>query len=332
MRILLVTLHDVLPFAITKVLNPANEYCAIVTDEIESVRNFLPGAKNIIHQFYELKECLENFHYDCVISIQDVKNYEAITKCFKYCKLPANKLVTVGSINLPDNFLLRETLLYYEKHASEFKIFSTGMSYTSYGLNFYQFKSGMINFGYASQDLYYDYQIAKHIITPEGGALRYALIGLAPYSFHYDLSKTFSAGIFKYFVALNDLHNFWLPIEKYQNLFRAEYLSLRLQTGDSDMRRIYFESNGKAMNFEDRINARENIDMWKDKNYPETLAENIKILDDYLTLCEKNKIRPIIFLPPMSDIYKECFSKNKLDEFYCIVRNAQKKTPFNYFY
>ena len=79
------------------------------------------------------------------------------------------------------------------------------------------------------------------------------------------------------------------------------------------------------MSFYSRFNARERIDVWKDRDFPETFKENVKILDDYLTLCEDTNVRPIMFLPPMTYGYMKYFSRKKLDEFYYLVREAQKK-------
>ena len=42
------------------------------------------------------------------------------------------------------------------------------------------------------------------------------------------------------------------------------------------------------MDINARVYARKRIDIWRpQKSYPETVKENVKILDDYLTLCEK---------------------------------------------
>ena len=79
------------------------------------------------------------------------------------------------------------------------------------------------------------------------------------------------------------------------------------------------------MSQKSRLDARKLIDKWSEKNYPETREENIKILDDYLTLCEENGIRPIMLLIPMSEGYKKYFSRQKLDEFHYLIRQAYQK-------
>ena len=161
--------------------------------------------------------------------------------------------------------------------------------------------------------------------------IKYALIGLAPYSFHYDLSKTFGSEnwrLLQYLIAFDDIHNFWLPPEIYRGLFNQEFLLQRLSLDNFDTNNVYIEKRfARPLGWAERIIARNGIDVWKNKNYPETRNENIKILDNYLTLCEENDIRPLIFLPPFSEGYIKHFSKQKIDEFYYLVREAQKKHP-----
>ena len=81
----------------------------------------------------------------------------------------------------------------------------------------------------------------------------------------------------------------------------------------------------RFMTPQNRLDARKQIDTWKEKYFPETRTENVKILDDYLTLCEDNGIRPIMFLPPMTEGYMKHFSRQRLDEFYHLVRQACQK-------
>ena len=86
------------------------------------------------------------------------------------------------------------------------------------------------------------------------------------------------------------------------------------------------------MTVDARVNMRKRIDIWtKSKSYPETVKQNVKNLDDYLTLCEKNNVRPIMFLPPLTEAYMRYFDKEKLEEFYSLVNQSQKKHPSSVF-
>lgn len=118
-----------------------------------------------------------------------------------------------------------------------------------------------------------------------------------------------------------------MPVEEYRKLFREKYLSMKLPTNSIDPGNPYEikRDNVEKMSLYARMNARKTIDIWSRKNYPETRDENVKILDDYLTLCEQNNIRPIMFMPPMTEGYMKHFSKQKLDEFHCLVNQACQK-------
>ncbi len=89
MRVILVTLTDMLPYVLTQVLNPALEYCAIVVDDVDVARNMTKDVKplqNSIYPFYELKECIQNFHYDLIIAIYDWRIHTILPKQIEeYC-------------------------------------------------------------------------------------------------------------------------------------------------------------------------------------------------------------------------------------------------------
>ena len=160
------------------------------------------------------------------------------------------------------------------------------------------------------------------------------LIGLAPFSFNYDTSKATNLSflMLHYLIAFDDLHNFHVPAEDYRNFLRKEYFSMRLPLEPFDWNNPFGSKTSlRFMTPENRLKAREAINSWSKKFYPETRAENVQILDDYLTLCEENHIRPIIFLPPMTEGYKKYFNKPMLDELYYIVRQACKKHPYAVF-
>lgn len=160
--------------------------------------------------------------------------------------------------------------------------------------------------------------------------LRYALIELSPYKFHYDLSKSVNLQFLMpgYLIAFEDLHNFFIPIKIYKNFFRKEYLESKLSTSEFDLNNPFYVKKPLCfMTHETKIRVLKTRDGGKGKSFNETRAENIQILDDYLTLCETNNIRPIIFLPPMSESYIKLYSKSRIDEFRYLVWQACKKHP-----
>ena len=333
MRVLLVTWTDNLLQKLS-ILSPQLEYCAIVVDELEPAQKILERInlpKTLLRPLHELKECVNDFYYDYVLCLEDNYLTNFMSLVLEY-GVPKNKVFILSLLGY-NSFLLERSLQYFKEHAAEFDMFATGLSYVEVGLDVTQFKRKLFNFGRSSQDLYYNFQVAKHIVAYGRGhrKLRYALIGLAPYLFHYDHSKTPNNqhALLQYFISFGDLHNFYVSAEDYRQFLRKEYLSARLSLEPFDLNDPYLVKDNLPMLIKpkDRLTARALIDSWAEKNYPETRTENIKIFDDYLTLCEVNNIRPIMFLPPMTECYLKHFKKQRLDEFYCIVQQAGRKHP-----
>lgn len=154
--------------------------------------------------------------------------------------------------------------------------------------------------------------------------IRYALIGLAPYSFHFDLSKTIrlllKSRLLPYLIAFNDLHNFPIPIDVYKKFLRKEWLATKAPIAKVNLNGV---KSQKVIEQKVILNGKTNT--WAGKYYPETRDENIKILDDYLTLCEENNIRPIMFRAIVSEKYMANFNKQLLEEFDSLVEQACQK-------
>ena len=101
-----------------------------------------------------------------------------------------------------------------------------------------------------------------------------------------------------------------MPIDTYKKFLREEWLNNRLPLDLLNEKRPYSGELKKRMGQKD-IEGGTNT--WKGKYYPETRDENIKILDDYLTLCETNNIRPIMFMVPVTEKYIANFDKRLLE-------------------
>ena len=117
-----------------------------------------------------------------------------------------------------------------------------------------------------------------------------------------------------------------MPIEKYFQLFREDYLKIQLPL-ESEITCVapIDENVIKTINPVSRLSWRERIDKWADRYFIETRTENIKILNNYLNLCKVNNVLPIMFLPPFTEAYMKNFSREKLDEFHSLIRVIQKK-------
>ena len=131
-----------------------------------------------------------------------------------------------------------------------------------------------------------------------------------------------------YAIAFKDTHNFWLSSEKYCDLFNENFLSFKLPIEELDTNNIMSEKTAlRFMDFKSRMGARERTETWKNKYYPETRTEYLKIFDDYLSLCTKNNARPIMILFPVSKCYSKYSCKKIVAEFHHFIGEATKKYP-----
>lgn len=155
--------------------------------------------------------------------------------------------------------------------------------------------------------------------------LRYTLIGLVSYSFHYELLRIFRYRciFFPYFIALNDLHNFTVSADDYKNFFSEEYLTKKLPLNTFKAATPYVALSAKVI---DQKTLDAGVNPFR-RYFPETRDENVKILDDYLTLCEENNIRPIMFMTPVTEIFMEIFKNRMMEEFRDLVEQACQKHP-----
>lgn len=345
MRILLVTYTKNLVKRLAN-LSSNLEYCGIVVDEVEPAKKALEKiglSRDLLYPMSNLSNCLERIHYEYILCA-DMGWENKLLQSVRACGVSKNK--TVGINFFRNEFLTERALRYFNEHCTEFDMFATGISYAETGLNVNCFKRKLFNFARSSQDLYYNFLTAKFAISCGGehSKIRYALIGLAPYEFHYDLSQSMNLQflMLDYLVAFNDLHNFFVPIDTYRKFFREEYLLNKLSLNDFDVNdpflvkkkyHAYSVSSKIAAENKKNVSKTPNKNVAKEapvradghggkKDFPETCLNNIKILDDYLTLCEENSIRPIMFLAPMPSTYMQNYSVNQIEELRYIVEQA----------
>ena len=333
MRILLVTRTAYL-FGKLSALNPELEYGAIIVDEVTLAKETLKKAglsEDLLYSMDDLQKCVGNLHYDYVVCAEDKWWKYSLAKTVEKYSVPRDKILNFCKLHSGMNFLLERSFRYFKEHVNEFEIFATGISTVEKGIDPAKFKRKLFNFGRGSQDLYYNFRVAKFAVSCGGGhnKIRYALIGLTPYSFHHDLSRTlkFKYMMLQYFITFKDLHNFFVPFEIYKKFFREKFLEKKLTLKDFDVNVPYGSGTKWESVMSEPLVSNLGINTWEGKYYPETRDENIKILDDYLTFCEENNIRPILFTVPVTEKYIQTFNKQLMDEFYVLVEEACQRHP-----
>ena len=125
-----------------------------------------------------------------------------------------------------------------------------------------------------------------------------------------------------YLIAFNDIHNLPTPFEFYRNLLREDWL-----TQKPSIEKVNLNGVKSKKVIANPLESNKGFTNWDKKYYPTTRDEYIKLLDDYLTLCEENNVRPIMFTARNSDKFIAQFNKQMLEEFYSFVEEALKKHP-----
>lgn len=132
--------------------------------------------------------------------------------------------------------------------------------------------------------------------------------------------------ILPHFIAFNDLHNFPVPVDVYKKFLREEWLTKKYPIEKVNLNGV---KSQKIISQEEIADGKTKT--WEGKSYPETRDENVKILDSYLTLCEENNVRPIMFRVNTSEKYMANFNKQLLDEFNILIEQACRKHPSAFF-
>lgn len=233
----------------------------------------------------------------------------------------------------------------------------TGLSYTMKGYYDKFSKYNCVNLGASSQDLYYDYLIAKDVININRN-IKHCLIGLVYYSFHWDLSSTKNESYRIediYYPIFKDKHNFRGIIPEDNNADIKELFSREDLLKDIFYEHIYedilrekfqWELNSELMDvfwnnstylegeLSNRIEevkikeGRERAELHNRINYKATKEENFNILKAYLKLLKDNGIKATIVVFPVTSYYGNAFNKKIKKEFYDNINFLKKEYDF----
>lgn len=252
---------------------------------------------------------------------QLVSNNVCENKIFEYLNF-------LNAINSPFEYKINT----FEKGKYEYKTLITGISYFVSGIDGDVLKEKGMNFSFDSQDLYYDYNIAKYILNNYENNFRYAVVGLNYYSFQYDLSlSSMKDNVKLYYPRLKKMHN----LKKIDDNYNRLIINKRIADN------IFQFDNGEYF-FENKLIplTEQNVDLNKlgekqaeldcNKNYPETVVENKKIFGDYLELLKEHNIKPIVVICPTSKYYYKNFSQRIKEEFFLIMDEMKQKYDFQY--
>lgn len=209
---------------------------------------------------------------------------------------------------------------------------ASGISYHKHGILDRYSLYRVFNYATASQDIYYDYLMAREIITKRGGgSVKAWLVGLAYYSLHYDMT----------------LSNVWENTLRYRDIFGYHNLSIKrraaLESQATNLPKAVFsdrvlgelchavqditvyESKGANTRYKNSETATIQARTDFNKFYPKTARENRDVLEKYMQMLVDHKIKPLIVVAPVTDRYKSYVPDWIVEEFIDVVDGLQKR-------
>lgn len=229
--------------------------------------------------------------------------------------------------------------LFNDINQRNIKIIATGLSYMYNALDTKLSREVTIKLAAPSQDLYHDYNIIKHILNMNIYKIEYVIIGLAYYSFHWDISKSSMNYICtKYMRILNyitETKNKEENIEEYNYFLRQSDKLFIEDYNDIVVTQRFNDSWNKTLDEESEKLGEYQAQIHNKKGYEQTVKENIIIIKEYLSLLKNYKIKPILIVCPVSEYYYKHFPKRLKDEFNDIINDISKEYDFqifDYFY
>lgn len=215
------------------------------------------------------------------------------------------------------------------------EVLVTGISYAVFAFYPPFMKKETFNFALPSQDIYYDYEIAKFLMNFDqvNKYLKYAIVSLCYYSFDNDLSLSKqNAGILhRYIEKIKKTHNYsnFREIEMLHQIYNLMY------SIDDYYNNIYIPDFRRSLSEFDIVNQRDLAQKQSGRGFPNTIIENEQILDEYLGMLEKRGVKPIVVVCPASKLYTYYYSLESRNRFYKSISKIKEKHKFqllDYFY
>lgn len=259
------------------------------------------------------------FEYDYIIIASQFE--EEIFKQLRELDIDEQKIIRFFKwFDVNNNYIEKAITSYY--NTSIYRGIITGISYTRAAIleNILNYKFMILAF--PSQDIKFDYKVAKYIIKKKhNNKIDYCIIGLSYYSFQYDLLKSSmknKACFYKFMDSNKNESNYDFNVENM--IFREECFKNFSQ--EVEFCKLDYELKNKIGKKQALIDC--------SKSHPETVIENNQLLKDYLKLLKYNKIKPIIVVCPVSKYYNKYFSNRIENEFHSIIKEVAQQYDFQY--
>lgn len=303
----------------------------IVAQDVRTVNIQIDGRKVPVYGFSALRQVMQRYgstvyYLLCgfVLHTRDLGDVASLMHRMAP-EMPRSHIWN-ADINFSNSWM--GNLRYAATEAIDF--FATGISYTEFGVDIRQFPYKGVNLGLASQDLYNGYRTAKHVFEHHGDTIRFVLIGLCPYSFHYDIEHSFSVLGQRYqydfvFAPEDDRPDHVIMKEDVRHIYQTD-ASAHPDPNNDAMRYVQefllFSGCG-ILNFKrelEDVTVRYREDM---------LKKNKGILRDYIQLCRQHHAVPIGVVFSFSICLRDAYPERDLAEFRSLLEDYQEMDGFD---
>ncbi|WP_415782874.1 hypothetical protein, partial [Bacillus manliponensis] len=254
-----------------------------------------------------------------------------------------------------------KNIMEYTKKSVDIDTLIVGLSYSLFGIEAAKLRKQAVNLSLASQDMYYSFKILKELID-KNKSIKNCIIGVAYYSFHFDLSKGSEAFRIKdvYYPLFKDRHHYEIldeqnnrehdSLEKFVS--NESRILLDINSLESKIMDLYYKNEGLSY-FNSHI-VRKNASLLGDQSlldltvekkivlgkdraqrhnkalkHKETVKENEKVFSDMLKYLNKKNIKPIIVVFPTTVYYKDHLDSAFKEEFYNKLNTFKKEHIFS---
>ena len=220
----------------------------------------------------------------------------------------------------------------------------TGCSYFRDAVHCDLIEMPTVSLANSSQDIFFDLQLFKKAVECLP-ALKFCLVGVAPYSLRYDESQcvTLQNHLMSYYTLCGSVHNSKKLSETIQ-FFDKEYEKLGVITGlekkedrEAFIQNIYENSYVPKFGIVEydryEVFDEKEIDTWQLKEmeakyrkpYSETIRENEELLKEYCSVAKEKGIKIFFLIPPFTKWYRSHWDETYYDEILVCLEKLSKE-------
>ena len=339
-RILVISFADELEKILSIINKEKSEIVQIITIPTDNFQTIISKHKlNCGVAFYDsMPEIVQQKYFDYVIVsdiIKDAGSENRIVKDLKRVGVPAEKILNLSHFASFPFFSIFNALKNFssvsEAERSKINFFVTGVSHAYAGTDIKEFSMQGMNLALTSQDLFFDYELAKIVLKNKFVKSNqkfngFFVIGVAPFSLNYDLSQGVNSDrVFGYYPLTKTLHNHWIDEKILFELFNDAYIkSYDLFDTEISFDGCYRScTQNKDFFIDDFINIRTKL--VEATRHSKTVDENKKILTRYVSKCLESNFLPLLVIYPLSEFYNKYFSSRQFEELRYFLSDLSEK-------